>query len=241
MTKRSKRLMRILLTTLVLTVGGMWYAGCRMISMPGKSFSGPLLPLTDEQIAMRDAMREHVRVLSVDIGERNVPRYPQLVASADYIERTLRGFGYTNIDSKVYQVYTSQRMTSQQRRMRKPSRPPPVRHRRTFRVLLSRRVPSRRGKNGMWSTDIGMTPLEQQERPRLNPERRPERRSQVRSAPSRVRLSPRLSRALNPQGPFPHGRYGLLNMATGTMRRNDEEVSSQPEVRGQKSEVRTQR
>jgi len=75
-----------------------------MISMPGKSFTGPLPALTDEQLALRDQLRAHVQMLSVDIGERNIPHYKELQASADYIERTLQQFGYAQVDSQTYTV-----------------------------------------------------------------------------------------------------------------------------------------
>jgi Zn-dependent M28 family amino/carboxypeptidase len=66
-----------------------------MISMSGKSFDGPLPPLTASEAELRDALRSHVRVLSVDIGERNVDHYEQLNAAGDYIERTVASYGYT--------------------------------------------------------------------------------------------------------------------------------------------------
>ena len=46
--------------------------GCAMIRMPGKSFRGPLPPLTAEQTALRDELRGHVQMLAGEIGERNV-------------------------------------------------------------------------------------------------------------------------------------------------------------------------
>ncbi|MBC8107037.1 MAG: M28 family peptidase [Anaerolineae bacterium] len=75
-----------------------------MISMPGKSFTGPLPALTDEQIALRDQLRAHVQVLAVDIGERNILHFVELQKSAAYIERTLKQFGYATVDSQTYNV-----------------------------------------------------------------------------------------------------------------------------------------
>ena len=108
MTTGQRRFLRLFRRTvaglLVAIVGGIWYAGCQMISMPGKSFSGPLPALTDDQIALREQLRAHVKVLASDIGERNIDNYEQLKAAADYIERSLRGFGYVQVASQTFTV-----------------------------------------------------------------------------------------------------------------------------------------
>ena len=75
-------------TLLVLTVGLLWY----MIAVPGKSYSGPLLPLSDEQTALRDNLRRHV--VAVAGREHNLWRIEALESAAHYIENALAGFGY---------------------------------------------------------------------------------------------------------------------------------------------------
>ena len=99
-----RRVLKILATFMILIVAGCWYAGCQMMSMPGKSFAGPLPMLTPAQTALRDQLRAHVQALASDIGERNIRNYEQLKASADYIERALRGFGYQQVDSQTFAV-----------------------------------------------------------------------------------------------------------------------------------------
>jgi Peptidase family M28 len=65
-----------------------------MIRMPGRSFQGPLPPLTIEQQALEQELRTSVQMLAGRIGERNLFHYQELGATADYIHATLAGFGY---------------------------------------------------------------------------------------------------------------------------------------------------
>lgn len=62
--------------------------------MPGRSYEGPLEPLTEHEQALRDEMREHVGVLAGKIGERNMIRVRALGAAADYLRATFSGMGY---------------------------------------------------------------------------------------------------------------------------------------------------
>ncbi len=57
-----------------------------MIRMPGKSYQGPIPPLTEGEGALREALRRDVEKLAGEIGERNVPRYRNLAAAADFLE-----------------------------------------------------------------------------------------------------------------------------------------------------------
>lgn len=77
-----KRLL-ILFLFIAVFLCGCWWA---MIRMPGRSFRGPLPPLTDSQIVLRDELRRHVGKLAGEIGERNVFRPDSLNRAADYIE-----------------------------------------------------------------------------------------------------------------------------------------------------------
>ena len=76
-------------TLLILTAWLLWY----MVAVPGKSYSGPLPPLTDEETLLRDNLRRHVS--AAGSRERNLWQPAALEAAARYIEEALAGFGYT--------------------------------------------------------------------------------------------------------------------------------------------------
>jgi hypothetical protein len=65
------------------------------IKMPGRSYSGPLPPLTSEESTLRDNLERHVYTLAGSIGERNLWRYPALDAAATYIRDSFAAAGYT--------------------------------------------------------------------------------------------------------------------------------------------------
>jgi Zn-dependent M28 family amino/carboxypeptidase len=65
-----------------------------MIKMPGKSYSGPLPQLTDEQLALRDELRRHIHALTANIGDKNIFNHHNLTAAADYIESALSDSGF---------------------------------------------------------------------------------------------------------------------------------------------------
>ena len=65
-----------------------------MIRMPNDSFKGPLPPLTQEERSLEQELRTYVQQLAGKIGERNLFRYKQLVAAADYIQAMLTSSGY---------------------------------------------------------------------------------------------------------------------------------------------------
>ena len=66
----------------------LWY----MVSVPGKSWSGPLDPLTVEETAVAVNLRGHVAAIAS--REHNLFVPPELEASAQYIERAFGGLGY---------------------------------------------------------------------------------------------------------------------------------------------------
>src|SRR3954452_4452215 len=66
-----------------------------MIRMPGTSFSGPLPPLSPEEITLRDELRADVQKLVGEIGERNLNRYDALNAAADFIDHAFADAGLT--------------------------------------------------------------------------------------------------------------------------------------------------
>ncbi len=68
------------------------------LHMPGKSHSGPLAPLSEEESRLRERLATHVEILAGRIGERNLWRYPALLAAADYIEEQFAALGYQAMD-----------------------------------------------------------------------------------------------------------------------------------------------
>ena len=66
-----------------------------MVSMPGESYSGPAVSLTDHEVELREALRHDVEKLAGDIGERNMTEYKNLKAAADFLETSFTEMGYT--------------------------------------------------------------------------------------------------------------------------------------------------
>ncbi len=65
--------------------------------MPGRSHAGSLPPLTEEESAMRDRMREDLRRLAGEIGERHIGRLPALRAAEALIEDAFAQAGYAPV------------------------------------------------------------------------------------------------------------------------------------------------
>src|SRR5437868_411809 len=63
-----------------------------MIRMPGKNVSRAAT-LTAEELKLRDELQADVQKLAGEIGERNLPRYPALLAAADFIEKSFVAAG----------------------------------------------------------------------------------------------------------------------------------------------------
>jgi len=62
----------------------LWWFGMRM---PGKNIS-KTVPLSSDEITLREELRADVQKLAGEIGERNMWRYAQLNAAADFIENS---------------------------------------------------------------------------------------------------------------------------------------------------------
>jgi hypothetical protein len=71
-------------------IGGVawWF----LLKMPGKNISGAAA-LSSAEIELRDELVVDVRILGGEIGERNMTRYPQLNAAADFIENSFSRTG----------------------------------------------------------------------------------------------------------------------------------------------------
>ena len=93
------RLVGILVGLTILTGGAVFYT----TSMPGKSFAGPLPPLTTTEIVLAGNLRKTVTYLAGNIGERNIIAYPQLQATATFIESWFKSLGY-EVNSQEYVV-----------------------------------------------------------------------------------------------------------------------------------------
>jgi hypothetical protein len=78
------RLLLLILVPLASAVFGAMFT----TRMPGRSFAGPLPPLTPEQEDVRDALERHVRKLSEEVGPRNIWHPGQMEATVDYIAAT---------------------------------------------------------------------------------------------------------------------------------------------------------
>jgi Zn-dependent M28 family amino/carboxypeptidase len=74
-----------------------------MTRMPGKSFSGPLPPLSAEESQVSKNLNQHITYLAGEIGERNVIAYEPLQKTAQYIEDNFKKLGY-EVKSQEYVV-----------------------------------------------------------------------------------------------------------------------------------------
>nr|NIR79831.1 M28 family peptidase [Gemmatimonadota bacterium]NIU36872.1 M28 family peptidase [Gemmatimonadota bacterium]NIV83794.1 M28 family peptidase [Gemmatimonadota bacterium]NIW65466.1 M28 family peptidase [Gemmatimonadota bacterium] len=66
-----------------------------MALLPGKSYRGPLPPLSADQIRRRDILRREVEDLATGIGERHTGRPGSLERAADYLDERLRAVGWS--------------------------------------------------------------------------------------------------------------------------------------------------
>lgn len=79
----------------------LWY----MVTIPGKSYSGPLPALTAEEEAVRDNLRRHVT--AIGSREHNLMHPAELEAAARYIEQALAGFGH-RVEAQRIQAATGE-------------------------------------------------------------------------------------------------------------------------------------
>jgi hypothetical protein len=89
----------------------LWWLG---LKMPGKNIS-KAMPLSSDEVALREELRADVQKLAGEIGERNMWHYAQLNAAADFIEDSfaraglhprrdtydIRGQACHNIESEI--------------------------------------------------------------------------------------------------------------------------------------------
>ncbi len=65
-----------------------------MIVMPGRSYSGPFAPLSTDELLIAVNLQKDVTTLAATIGERNLDRYKNLQAAAQYVEDRFKSLGY---------------------------------------------------------------------------------------------------------------------------------------------------
>ncbi len=93
---------RLAVLAVLLAIFCLW-AYLTMIKMPGKSYAGSLLPLDGSQLSLRDELARDVYTLAAEIGERNIWKYKNLTAAAEFIEKSLIEAGY-QVNRQNYQV-----------------------------------------------------------------------------------------------------------------------------------------
>jgi len=79
----------VLILMLAAAYGALHYT----TGVPGRSHSGPLPPLTEEERALAVALKRHIEAIAS--REHNVHRYDELEKSARYIDVTLASYGYS--------------------------------------------------------------------------------------------------------------------------------------------------
>jgi hypothetical protein len=89
--QRSRRIAAFLaICSVFLVLGILRY----QFHMSGKSYSGPFLPLSEEEKYISSNLRTHVFMLADEIGERNIWHPVRLHAAAEYIDTTWQDQGY---------------------------------------------------------------------------------------------------------------------------------------------------
>ncbi|MBM3225242.1 MAG: M28 family peptidase [Candidatus Tectomicrobia bacterium] len=78
-----------LFAVIALCLGAWWY----VCAMPGQTYRGPLLPLTEAEVILQDRLHVHVQVLAGQIGERHLWRPEALQATVRYLTETLHSLG----------------------------------------------------------------------------------------------------------------------------------------------------
>ncbi|MHC4470699.1 MAG: M28 family peptidase [Planctomycetota bacterium] len=99
--RRALKRLSVLAVILAVPVLAAWLL---MIRMPGKSWSGPLPPLTEREAALAAELRRDVERLAGEIGERNVFRRRALAVAARFLFESLSDAGY-RVERQAYEVH----------------------------------------------------------------------------------------------------------------------------------------
>jgi len=97
------RLWNLLLGAALFVLAVATWSIFNIVHMPLKSYNGEFKPLSNDEKVIRANLTEHVKELSVTIGERNLEHYAALQSAAEYIRNRLREFGY-DPTSQTYTV-----------------------------------------------------------------------------------------------------------------------------------------
>jgi hypothetical protein len=89
MVRRMLLFFAILIAAVAVVTGGAIYY---VVGVPGRSYRGPLPPLTDDEHALVPRLEAHL--VAIASREHNVAHYDALEKSARYIEATLESYGY---------------------------------------------------------------------------------------------------------------------------------------------------
>jgi len=87
-------MLRLMVLIAVLILSGIW-GWSSMLRMPGKSYIGPLPPMTPKEEELSKRLRSDVEMLAGRIGVRNSSSWNALCRAADFIESRFKECGYT--------------------------------------------------------------------------------------------------------------------------------------------------
>ncbi|MEJ2226815.1 MAG: M28 family peptidase [Alphaproteobacteria bacterium] len=86
-----------LVVLIIAIVAALWYS----LGMPGRSYTGPLPPATDEETDLAARLKQHVVALAST--PHNIRHYANLEAAARYLDQTLTAEGY-HVVSQSFEV-----------------------------------------------------------------------------------------------------------------------------------------
>lgn len=93
----SRKRLQIWAIVIIICLFGVIY----MLSMPGKSYRGPLPPLSNEHKDIRRNLLAHVTSLAATIGPRSVRYYQNLKRAEQYIQSEFTKLGYKPINQTL--------------------------------------------------------------------------------------------------------------------------------------------
>ena len=102
MYRYGRRVLRTSLAIVTLVGLAMGVVGCRMTSMPGKSYRGALPDATDIEQASQARLKRDLGVIASDIGSRSQFEVPALRKTEAYLQETLEKIGYA-VERQDYQ------------------------------------------------------------------------------------------------------------------------------------------
>jgi len=89
----ARMALTVVAIVLLLMLGAAYGALHYTTGVPGRSHSGPLPPLTQEERALAVVLKRHIEAVAA--REHNIRHYDELEKAARYIEATLASYGYS--------------------------------------------------------------------------------------------------------------------------------------------------